>query len=125
MDLPKKERTFNFSFVSEESGIQYDGMFTVKCKLNIAEKYQVELEKSRLMADMVNPSNGLLGIAYTLSSLRSRIIDGPNWWSQGKGLNIEDEDALVALFDKVEEQVTEWKKELGEKAKASQKELGK
>lgn len=125
MDLPKKERTFSFSYVSQDSGMPYEGTFTIKCKLNVAEKYQLELEKSRLASDMANPTNGLMGMAIALSTLRVKIVDGPNWWTQGRGLGIEDEDALVSLFDKVEEESLQWRKELEEKAKASQKELGK
>jgi hypothetical protein len=74
---------------------------------------------------MANPTNGLMGMAIALSTLRTKIVDGPNWWTQGRGLNIEDEDALVSLFDRVEEESLQWRKELEEKAKASQKELGK
>jgi hypothetical protein len=125
MDLPKKERTFSFSYVGQDSGMTYEGTFTIKCRLNVAEKYQLELEKSRLISDMANPTNGLMGMAIALSTLRTKISDGPNWWSQGKGLSIEDEDTLVALFDKVEEESLQWRKELDEKAKAAQKELGK
>lgn len=125
MDLPKKERTFSFSYVSQDSGMVYEGTFTIKCKLNVAEKYQLELEKSRLASDMANPTNGLMGIAIALSTLRTKIVDGPNWWTQGRGLGIEDEDTLVSLFDRVEEESLQWRKELEEKAKASQKELGK
>jgi hypothetical protein len=125
MDLPKKERSFSFSYVSQDSGMLYEGTFTIKCKLNVAEKYQLELEKSRLTSDMANPTNGLMGMAIALSTLRTKIVDGPNWWAQGKGLNIEDEDALVALFEKVEEESSQWRKELDDKAKAAQKELGK
>lgn len=125
MDLPKKERTFSFNHVSEESGLTYEGTFTIKCKLNVSEKYQLELEKSRLMSDMLNPSNGLMGLAIALSTLRVRIVDGPNWWAQGKGMNIEDEDVLVALFEKVETECMEWRKELSDKAAKAREELGK
>lgn len=125
MDLPKKERTFYFNYTSLESGQTYEGNFTVKCKFNVAEKYQLELEKSRLMSDMQNPTNGLAGIAIALSTLRSRIVDGPNWWTQGKGLSIEDEDTLVELFDKVESECIEWRKELEAKANAAKEALGK
>lgn len=125
MDLPKKERTFYFNYSSVESGFTYEGNFTIKCKLNVSEKYQLELEKSRLMSDMVNPTNGLAGLAIALSTLRAKIVDGPNWWTQGRGLSIEDEDTLVTLYEKVESETYEWRKELEDKAKAAKQELGK
>jgi hypothetical protein len=107
MDLPKREKTFYFDYEGE-SGFRYEGTFTVKCRLTVAEKYASELEKTRLQGDTSNPSAGLSGLAIALSSLRSRIIDGPNWWKQGLGLGIEDEDALVELFNKVEDTANEW-----------------
>jgi hypothetical protein len=120
MDLPKKERTFYFKHTGE-SGFQYEGNFTIRCRLSVAEKYSLELEKSRLLADMANPTNGLLGTSVALSTLRTKILDAPEWWRQGLGLGMEDEDALVALYDKVEKETEEWRKELKKAAKAKEK----
>jgi len=107
MDLPKREKTFYFDYEGE-SGFRYEGSFTVKCRLTVAEKYASELEKTRLQGDTSNPSAGLSGMAIAISTLRSRVVDGPNWWKQGLGLGIEDEDALVELYSKVEEIAAEW-----------------
>lgn len=120
MELPKRERTFYFKHTGE-SGFVYEGNFTVKCRINVAEKYQLEVEKSRLMADMANPSNGLLGTAVALSTLRVKIVESPEWWKQGLGLGLEDEDALFALYDKVEKESDTWRKELQKAAKAKEK----
>jgi len=117
MELPKKEHTFYFKHTGE-SGFIYEGSFTIKCRLGVAERYAMELEKSRLLADMANPTNGLLGTAVALSTLRTKIIDAPEWWKQGLGLQMEDEDALFALFDEVEKQTNTWRKELQKAAKA-------
>lgn len=123
MELPKRERTFIFTHTGE-SGVKYDGSFTVKCRLNVAEKYQLELEKSKLTSDMSNPSPGLAGFAIALSSLRTKITDAPEWWKQSRGL-IEDEDTLLALYDEVEKASIEWRKELDAKAKEADVKLGK
>jgi hypothetical protein len=116
MDLPKREKTFYFDHEGE-SGFRYEGNFTIKCRLTVAEKYAAELEKTRLQGDTSNPSPGLSGMAIALSSLRSRVIDGPNWWKQGLGLSIEDEDALVELYSKVEEVAAEWTSEVKKSVK--------
>jgi hypothetical protein len=120
MELPKKERTFYFKHTGD-SGFVYEGNFTIKCRLGVAERYAMELEKSRLLADMANPTNGLLGTSVALSTLRTKIVDSPEWWRQGLGLGMEDEDALFALYDKVEKETDSWRKELQKSAKAKEK----
>lgn len=117
MELPKKERTFYFKH-DGELGFVYEGHFTIKCRLNVAERYSLELEKSRLLADMANPTNGLLGTSVALSTLRTKIVDGPNWWKQGNGLMLEDEDTLFLLYEEVEKESEKWRKDLESAAKA-------
>ena len=120
MDLPEKNSTFEF----EHKGLtkKYEGRFTVRCHLNVGEKHQLAMEKTRLMADYLNPSDDLSGFAVILSKLRVHVIDGPEWWKQsGGGFLIEDEDAVVALYDKVLAEEKKWRdkvKDMGSKAKA-------
>jgi hypothetical protein len=123
MDLPKRERTFHFDYTGE-SGFRYDGLVTIKCRLTVAEKYNLELEKSRLLADMSNPTDSLYGLSVALSTLRAKIIDAPNWWQQKQGWGVEDEDALVQLYRKAEDECIKWKEELIKVAQENQ-ELGK
>jgi len=119
MELPKKERTFYFKH-DGELGFTYEGYFTIKCRLSVADRYSLELEKSRLLADMANPTNGLLGTAVALSTLRTKIKDGPEWWKQSNGLMMEDEDALFSLYERVEKESDSWRKELEKAAKAKE-----
>ena len=119
MNLPNKEKTFQFDHTSE-LGNKYEGSFTIVCSLNTGQRHRLELEKSKLLCDQVNPTDGLLGLAVILSFLRVHIIDSPDWWKRsGGGLTIEDEDALVALYNKAKETVETWKKEILEQAKSS------
>jgi hypothetical protein len=64
-----------------------------------------------------NPTGSLVGLATILSTLKIKIIKSPNWWSQSLGLNMEDEEVLIALYNKVEEEGVKWLEELKNKAK--------
>ena len=119
MDLPKKERTFTFNHTGSETGITYDGEFTVKSILNIMEKRDLELEKTILAADTKNPTNMLESLCHIIATLRVHIIKAPTWWEQSLGgFNLDDEDVIIALYDKVVEQGNLWREELRNKTQA-------
>jgi len=120
MDLPKNEAVLDFDHTGSITGKKYDGQFTVVCVLNMRSKHQLEIEKTRLMADFQNPTPGLNGLAIVLANLRVRIIDGPTWWMQsGGGFNIQDEDMLLALYDKVMDAEDKWKETVKNQGKAA------
>jgi hypothetical protein len=117
MSLPKNEKTFDFNHVGETTGKKYEGQFTVRCSLNMGMKHQLELEKSRLLADFLNPTSELAGIALILSNLRIKISEAPEWWKQSAGgFNLEDEDVLVELYKKLVEKELEYRNEIKAKA---------
>ena len=120
MDLPKAESVFEFDFTSE-LGKRYEGTFTALATLDIGQKHRLELEKTRLLGNNLNPTDGLTGIAVILATLRVKIVDGPEWWKQSNGgYSIKDEDALVTLFDKVQALEGEWREKLKEMVKKAQ-----
>lgn len=121
MNLPNKEKTFDFECVGETTGKTYDGRFTVLCVLNIGQKHALALEKTRLLGSYSNPTDDLVGYALILSSLRIKVVDGPEWWKQSRGgLVVDDEEPLVKLYQKIQEVEEEWKKDLKEKAEKLQ-----
>lgn len=121
MDLPKIESVFDFDFTSE-LGKRYEGRFTALSILDMGQKHKLELEKTRLLGNYPNPTDGLVGIAVVIANLRVKIVDGPDWWKQSNGgMGILDEDALMNLFTKVDALEAEWRtklKEMGKKAQA-------
>lgn len=124
MDLPNRESVFDFEHVGVDTGNKYDGRFTVLCLLDMGQKHRLELEKTRLMGNYQNPSDGLYGIALILANLRIKVIDAPEWWKQSNGgSNILDEDVLVALYDKVLEAESEWRRKMKEKGEKAQESL--
>lgn len=117
MELPKNEAIIDFNETGETTDKNYLGRFTVLCILNMGKKHQLELEKTRLQADFVNPTDGLAGIAIVLANLRTKILDAPEWWKQSNGgADIEDEDVLLKLYDKLREKEVEWKESIKKKA---------
>ena len=121
MDIPKNESSFTLDYIGETTGQKYDGTFTVRTALTMGQKHILELEKSKLLADFINPTQELAGIALILSNLRVKIISAPSWWDQSSGgLSIMDEDVLVELYKKTIEKEIEWREALKNKgAKAA------
>lgn len=120
--LPKNEKSFDLDLVGEDTGVPYKGTFTAKCVLNIAGRHAMELEKTRLMADYANPSNGLAGIAIALASIRAKIVEGPAWWKDSDGgSNIIDQNVIFRLYDECNRVEGAWRKELKKDAEEAQK----
>jgi len=122
MDLPKNERTFQFSYKSELFNKMFEGSFTVKCVLNMLDKRILEIEKSRLRLDVINPTPDLIALTTIQANLKTRIIEAPEWWKQSNnGNDIQDEGVIVTLFDKVMDQEDEWRAELKAKSEGTDK----
>jgi hypothetical protein len=120
MDLPSKQSVFDFEHIGDLTEKKYDGAFTVVCALNMAQKHALELEKTRLLGNYANPTDGLAGIAIILANLRVKIIDAPEWWKQSNGgYDIMDEDCLVALYKKVQEVEAKWREDIKAKGKSA------
>lgn len=116
MDLPSKEKTFAFEHIGETTGKKYDGQFTVLCVLNVGQKHSLALEKTRLLGNYANPTDDLAGLAIILANLRAKIVEAPEWWKQSNGgASLDDEDAMVVLYRKVQEAEFQWKEELKKK----------
>jgi hypothetical protein len=119
-ELPKNEKTFYFEH-TDEFDRKFDGQFTVKCILTMADKIDLDLDSARIMGDVKNPSRFLQSRAHIIATLRVKIIKAPTWWEQSVGgLTIEDEAILVALYDKVIEQEKLWRQELKDQAVSNQ-----
>lgn len=116
MDLPLKERSFELDHVGADTGKEYKGQFTVLCTLNVGQKHALALEKTRLLGNHANPTDDLAGLSIILANLRAKIVEAPEWWKQSQGgATIEDEDALVIIYRKVQEAEALWREDLKKK----------
>ena len=108
--LPKKEKTFNIDLKGDDTLAEYKGDFTVRCVLGMAQRHSLELEKTRLMADYANPSQGLRSISIALANVRARIVESPKWWRDlNNGGDILDENIVFDLYAECLKAEDEWR----------------
>jgi hypothetical protein len=118
INLPKNEKTFMFSKVGEVTGAKYEGQFTVKCALSLADKRLIEIEKSRITADLMNPTGNLDAIGRVIANLRVRVINGPEWYNQQVNtMTILDEEIVFDVFSEALKASDDWMKELKKESK--------
>ena len=111
--LPKNEKTFLFNKVGEVTGVTYEGQFVVKCALSLGDKRLIEIEKSRLSADLQNPTGNLDAISRVIANLRVRVISGPEWYNQQVStMTIIDEEIVFDVYAECLKASDEWMKEL-------------
>jgi hypothetical protein len=112
MGLPSKYRTFYFD-VESHSGEQFKGEFTIACKLSIRERHLMELEKTRILGGNSTPTNALMGIATMMATLHAHITKSPTWWTESShGMDLEDENIVVELYEKIIAEQSAWYNEL-------------
>lgn len=113
MDLPKNEKSFLLNHVGEITGRKYEGTFTVKCILNVADKRRLEIEKSAISADLLNPTDNLSAISIVVANLRVRVINAPDWFKQSiQTLDFIDEDVMFEIYSLSLKKAEEWIKEV-------------
>lgn len=117
MDLPKNEKSFMFSKEGEVTGFKYDGQFTVKCVLTAADKRVLEIEQSRLMVDLKNPTSNLIAISRVVANLRIRVLKSPDWFGQMiSDLETLDDNILFDVWSECLTASQAWMDELKKKS---------
>jgi hypothetical protein len=117
MSLPKNEKSFFFSHEGETNGHKYEGQFSVKCVLSMADKRILEIEQSRLSMDLMNPTNDLVAISRVVANLRVRVQEAPDWFDQIIGsLDILDDNVIFELYGECLTAAQEWRDDVKKKA---------
>lgn len=117
MNLPKNEKSFFFSKEGDITGHKYEGQFSVKCVLTAADKRMVEIEQSRLMVDLKNPTANLVAISKVTANLRTRVIKSPDWFGQMiNDLETLDDNIMFDVWAECVRCSNEWFDEVKQKA---------
>jgi hypothetical protein len=113
MALPLNEKTVQISVEGQYTKKKFEGLFTMKCKLTMAEKYKLEMEKSRMKSDVRFGTDGFDTIISILAALRVRVIKAPDWWTQSDGgLDLIDDNVVLEVYEKSIDVELEWEKEI-------------
>jgi len=117
MNLPKNEKSFFFSKEGDITSHKYEGQFSVKCVLTAADKRMVEIEQSRLMVDLKNPTANLVAISKVTANLRTRVLKSPDWFGQMlDDLETLDDNILFDVWTECVRCSNEWFDEVKQKA---------
>jgi hypothetical protein len=110
MELPKNEEQIEIDIIGDTTFKKYQGQFTIRCVLSAGQRHSMELEKSRLMGMSPQPTDALVGLAEVLGTLRAKVVEAPEWWKQSLGgSQLNDENVLMELYNKIGEAEIEWR----------------
>ena len=85
----------------------------MKCALSLADKRLIEIEKSILSVDLMNPTGNLDAISRLIANLRVRVISGPEWFNQQVNtMSILDENIVFDVYSECVKASEDWIKEL-------------
>ena len=125
MNLPKNEKSFMLTVEGDVTSHKYEGQFTVKCVLSMADKRLLEIEQSRLSVDLLNPTNDLVAISRVVANLRVRVMDAPDWFDQIIGnLDVLDDNVIFEIYSECLKASSEWKDELKKKSQPEEPSTG-
>jgi hypothetical protein len=117
--------TFTISVIGDVSGEKYEGSFKTKPVLTHAE----QLGRDAIMRDLLGPNplqaqNRPTSQAGILAECRVRLLDSPAFWKDsGGGLNLYDENVIVAVYDRILEIEEKFKKDIKDRAEKAKQSL--
>lgn len=116
---------FNVDVKGDVTGRQYMGAFTVKTRLS----HRDTIREDQVRRDILGPNSDgadpkAKGLATAIASLAVRVVKSPTWWSDSDGgLELEDENILVEVYNKTHQATLDERKELAEQAEKAKEEL--
>lgn len=96
------EAPFSISITGEVTGEKWVGDFVAKKRLSHRDALKKDRTKRELLGGQPgDPSERALSIAIILSELDVRLVSSPRWWKEkSNGLDLEDEEVLVEIYNK-------------------------
>lgn len=121
----KNAQEFSFSFDSKLDGKNYAGKFKVKIRLSHREQLAIDQRRRQILGNDPNNAAPLMNqYAFAIASLQVRCLEAPSWFrDNGYGLDLEDTELLMAVFNEVYEREEAYRKELSDAADAARASL--
>lgn len=120
IELPKTDITISVDVKGDTTGLRWQGEFTVVAVPTLAQRHRYELERSRLMADLKNPTPSLQAMSEVMATVNTRILKAPDWWKQAyDGIELLDHNIAVAIYDQILDAEETWREQLQTKQTAA------
>lgn len=117
---------FDLDVVGESTESTFKGAFRAKVRLSFREQLRMDQIRRELLGPdpAGNASPDAAAFAIALAELSVRIVEAPEWWKEAKGgLDLEDENVLLEVWEKVKAILKEEADKKAEAAKAAEEEL--
>jgi hypothetical protein len=118
---------FSISVKGSTTGEDYKGIFKVRPRLNLQKRLYLDQARRELVGPRADEaSKDAASIAIVFSKIWAHLEDAPGWWKEAKnGLELEDDEPVTAVFDKICEIETESLKALSKDGEKAAEELKK
>lgn len=125
--MPAMSVPFSVNVVGDATGQQFRGDFEAKVRLSFRD----EIERDKIRRAIIGPDPDNAGPrtknqAFIVADLQVRLTKTSPWWqSANGGLDLEDDNVLLAIFEaatKIEKDAAD---EIKKKAEVAEKELRK
>lgn len=101
MEILDNIAEFEFHGKGKVTGQTYHGKFRVKCVLTVLEEIQADKIYRNLLGDnLIYASQEIRELAFALSQLNVRVIEGPYFWKDlNLGKDFQDKNILFELLN--------------------------
>jgi len=117
----------SISCVGNKTGKPYNGSFTIMTVTTNRIDFQADLRRRQILGpspDGTPPAANLQWKAFMLGQLFARIQTSPSWWeSSDYGLDLEDDNVVTEVYNKLLEAEEEAEKAIKDDAKKALKKL--
>lgn len=118
---------FTFESIGDLTKISYNGVFEIKASLNFIEKINLETDTRNILnhpqiGEAVHPD--IANSAYALALIKAYVVKAPPWFNDSNYLrDFYDENVIVDLFNKINEEAKKWLETIKTEAIKAKKEL--
>jgi hypothetical protein len=128
--MSKDGETVTVSVVGEISEDTFAGVFRAKTRMSYGDTLTQDRVRRELLGEAGGtPSRRAALVAEMLSELYVRVLDAPSWWKNSAGpsgipgMNLEDENVLVKVYNEVLKKDRAIAKALAAEAEQARKDL--
>lgn len=120
-----KSNVKEFTISTTVDGEPRKGLFKMKLRLSLRDLLRMdEFRRSLIGQKPEAPSETAVYMSNVFSKLWTHTLEAPNWWKDaGNGLDLEEIEPVIAVFDELNKAEKEYADELEKEAKAAKESL--